>query len=74
MIVDIAMLTPQQLVCPPGLRRVEYVDQGGLGLYVEVRASSPGVGTFYLRYRTRTASLSPEDRLDRSDQRRGCTP
>jgi integrase len=38
-------------VCPPGKRRVEFVDQGGLGLYVEVRASSPGVGTAYLRYK-----------------------
>ena len=48
-------LTPDfisnQLVCPPGKRRIEFVDQGGLGLYVEVRASSPGVGTYYLRYK-----------------------
>jgi len=51
MIIDIATLTPQQLVCPPGQRRIEYVDKGGLGLYVEVRASSPGAGTYYLRYK-----------------------
>lgn len=51
MIIDIATLTPQQLVCPPGQRRIEYVDKGGLGLYLEVRASSPGVGTYYLRYK-----------------------
>src|SRR5688572_3315365 len=51
MIIDIANLTPQQMVCPPGQRRIEYVDKGGLGLYVEVRASGPGVGTYYLRYR-----------------------
>ena len=51
MIIDIATLTPQQLVCPPGQRRIEYVDRGGLGLYLEVRASSPGVGTYYLRYK-----------------------
>jgi Arm DNA-binding domain len=48
-------LTPDfvstQLVCPAHLRRVELVDQGGLGLYIEVRASSPGVGTYYLRYK-----------------------
>jgi integrase len=51
MIIDIATLTPQQLVCPPGQRRIEYVDKGGLGLYLEVRTSSPGVGTYYLRYK-----------------------
>jgi integrase len=51
MIVDIASLTPQQLVCPPGQRRIEYVDKGGLGLYLEVRASSPGVATAYVRYK-----------------------
>jgi integrase len=51
MIIDIATLTPQQLVCPPGRRRIEYVDKGGLGTYLEVRASSPGVGTYYLRYK-----------------------
>ena len=51
MIIDIASLTPQQLVCPPGQRRIEYVDKGGLGTYLEVRASSPGVGTYYLRYK-----------------------
>jgi integrase len=48
-------LTPEfiatKLLCPPGRRRIEYVDQGGLGLYVEVRASNPGVGTWYLRYK-----------------------
>ena len=40
-----------QLVCPPGKRRMEFVDQGRLGLYVECRESSPGVGTYYLRYK-----------------------
>ena len=48
-------LTPEfiatKLLCPLGTRRIEFVDQGGLGLYVEVRASSPGVGTYYLRYK-----------------------
>ena len=40
------------LHCPPGKRRVEYVDTGGVpGLYVEVRATSLGAGTYYLRYK-----------------------
>jgi integrase len=56
----VVTLTPEflltQLVCPPGKRRIEYVDRGanghgGLGLYVEVRESSLGTGTFYLRYK-----------------------
>jgi len=48
-------LTPDfianQLVCPPGRRRVEFVGQNERGLYVECRESSPGVGTYYLRYK-----------------------
>ena len=43
------------LTCPEGKRRVEYCDSGGRdsvpGLYVEVRDTSPGQGTFYLRYK-----------------------
>jgi integrase len=51
MLVNLSEIGPAQMVCPPHLRRLEFVDQGGLGLYVEVRASSPGVGTAYLRYK-----------------------
>lgn len=39
------------LRCPEGQRRIEYVDKGGTGLYVEVRATAPGQGTYYLRYK-----------------------
>ena len=55
-------LTPEflstQLVCPPGKRRIEYVDRGanghgGLGVYIEVRATRPGVGTAYLRFKNK---------------------
>jgi hypothetical protein len=42
----IVKLTPDfiahSLRCPEGRRRIEYVDAGGVGLYVEVRATSPG--------------------------------
>jgi len=41
-----------QLQCPEGQRRIEYVDKGGTGLYVEVRATSQGRGTFYWRTRS----------------------
>ena len=51
----IVKLTPDfianNLVCPEGKRRIEYVDTGGTGLYVEVRATSPGQGSYYLRYK-----------------------
>jgi integrase len=51
MLVDLAELTPRDLVCPPGKRRIELVDKNGLGTYLEVRASSPGVATAYIRYK-----------------------
>jgi len=40
-----------KLVCPEGKRRIEYVDKGGIGLYIEVRATSRGQGSYYLRYK-----------------------
>jgi integrase len=39
------------LVCPAGKSRIEYCDTEFPGLYVEVRATSPGQGTYYLRYK-----------------------
>ena len=51
MIVNLDTIVPDRLVCPEGKRRIEYVDKGGTGLYVEVRATSPGEGTFYLRWK-----------------------
>ena len=51
----IVKLTPEfiknGLICPEGKHRTEYVDNGGTGLYVEVRATAPGQGTYYLRYK-----------------------
>lgn len=39
------------LHCPEGKRRIEYVSDERSGLYIEVRPTSPGQGTFYLRYK-----------------------
>ncbi len=39
------------LHCPEGKSRIEYCSDG---LYVEVRATSPGQGTYYLRYKDST--------------------
>jgi len=51
MIVNLSTVMPDGLVCPEGKRRIEYVDKGGTGLYVEVRSTSPGEGTYYWRTR-----------------------
>lgn len=39
------------LICPTDKLKVEYCDTELPGLYAEVRASNPGKGTFYLRYK-----------------------
>jgi hypothetical protein len=38
---------------PEGVRRTEFVDtyKGGIGMYVEFRATSPGQGTYYFRWK-----------------------
>ncbi len=38
-----------QLVCPSGKSQFEVVDPQGTGLYIEVRASAPNRGTYYVR-------------------------
>jgi integrase len=40
-----------ELHCTEGKARIEYCDSDLPGLYVEVRKSSPGQGTYYLRYK-----------------------
>jgi hypothetical protein len=42
---------PQVLKCPEGKARIELCDADCPGLYIEVRATSPGQGTFYYRYK-----------------------
>ena len=39
------------LHCPEGKHRIELVDPTRTGMYIEVRATSPGQGTYYLRYK-----------------------
>ena len=39
------------LQCPSGKTRLEMCDKDLPGLYVEVRATSLGQGTYYLRYK-----------------------
>jgi len=42
------------LICTDNKQRIEYCDKDVPGLYVEVRATSPGQGTYYLRYKDAT--------------------
>lgn len=42
------------LQCPEGKSRIEYCDTELPGLYIEVRATSQGQGTYYLRYKDST--------------------
>jgi integrase len=39
------------LICPPGKNQIEYTDANRTGLYIEVRATSPGQGTYWFRYK-----------------------
>nr|WP_316640034.1 tyrosine-type recombinase/integrase [uncultured Roseateles sp.] len=53
--IPIVKLTPafvaNSLQCPPGQRRIEFVPDDLPGMYIEVRATSPGQGTYFLRYK-----------------------
>jgi integrase len=40
-----------KLICPPEKDHIEYCDEQFPGLYVEVRSSSPGRGTYRYRYK-----------------------
>lgn len=45
---------PQVLHCPDGINRQELCDADLPGLYIEVRLTAPGQGTYYLRYKDTT--------------------
>ena len=53
--MPVILLTPNfvknELICPSTKNRIEYCDTFFPGLYVEVRSTSPGQGTYYLRYK-----------------------
>ncbi|BDT65960.1 hypothetical protein os1_01110 [Comamonadaceae bacterium OS-1] len=55
------------LVCPAGKQREELVDPLRTGLYIEVRATSPGQGTYYLRYKD-AASKTCHQKLGRTSE------
>jgi len=57
--MPVIKLTPtfinQNLYCPGNRQRIEYCDSETPGLYIEVRATSPDQGTWYLRYKDPTS-------------------
>jgi integrase len=75
MIVDLKTVVPDKLVCEEGRRKQELVDIGRSGLFCEVRATSPGQGTYYIRWkqdgRTRHKKLgtTTEISLDEARER-----
>lgn len=42
------------LICPAGQNRVEFVPDDLPGMYIEVRAATPGFGTYFYRYKDAT--------------------
>ena len=50
-IVKLSEALAHSLTCPPDKTRVEFCDSEMPGLYVDVRASNPGTGVYYFRYK-----------------------
>ena len=48
------MFINNELTCPEGRKQIEYCDTEVPGLYVLVSNVSPGIGTYYLRYKDET--------------------
>ena len=67
--MPVLLLTPtfinNSLTCPPGKGRIEYCDSEVPGLYIEVRTTSPGQGTYYLRYKDNTGKTCHQ-KIDRT--------
>ncbi len=55
------------LICPPDKGRIEYCDEQFPGLYIEVRSTSAGKGTYYLRYKDATKKTCHQ-KIGRTDQ------
>ncbi|WP_181872688.1 tyrosine-type recombinase/integrase [Billgrantia montanilacus] len=51
-VVNLTANVIKRLHCPEGKRRIEYCDRQSPGFYVEVRRTTPGKGTYYLRHTT----------------------
>ena len=59
-------LVDRELCAPQNQTRVEYVDEGRLGLYLECRTSNPNEGTYYLRVKDRGTGKTRHHRIAKS--------
>ena len=59
--------TIAQLRCPEGKSRIEYCDSAFPGLYVEVRSTNQGLGTYYFRYKDRNGKTCHQKLARASD-------
>jgi integrase len=50
-VVNLATVLAEGLVCPEGRSKVEFVSHERSGLYILVSAATPGVGTYFVRYK-----------------------
>lgn len=58
-----------QLKAPPGKKRVEVVDTGGPpGMYLEIRATSEGEGTYWIRYRRKSDNRMMHHKIGRTTE------
>jgi len=55
------------LVCPDNRKSIEFVDIGGVGLYLKCTKNSPGVGTYFLRYKN-SNGVTAHEKLGRSTE------
>lgn len=55
------------LQCPEGKTRIEYCDDG-TGMYAEVRATSQGQGTYYLRYKQNGTGKTCHQKIGRTSE------
>lgn len=67
-IVHLTQANLHQLTCPAGKERTEYVDQSLSGFYIEVRRTSPGRGTYYLRYSRPNAKGNGHYKIGHTDK------
>ncbi len=74
-VIHLSSQVLKTLTVEPGKSRTEWCDSDVKGLYVEARATSPGIGTFYLRYKddggtTRHLRLGNTDDLSLAQARK----
>lgn len=55
------------LVCPDTRKSIEFVDIGGIGLYLKVTKTNPDVGTYFLRYKN-SNGVTAHEKISRTTE------